>query len=126
MFINELATDIINQGSHGIHIIPDMVELFILLFAENIILLSDTIIGLQHQLNILAKNSAKLDLHVNLEKSNIVFFRNGGNRSRKEKWYYDGEVLKIVNSYKYLGLFYRLVCLSQMHSKTWLTEQERE
>ena len=55
-----------------------MVELFILLFADDIVLLSDTIIGLQNQLNILAKKSTELDLHVYLEKSNIVIFRNGG------------------------------------------------
>ena len=29
LFINELATDIINQGSHGIQVIPDMAERFI-------------------------------------------------------------------------------------------------
>ena len=46
LFINDLAADIIKNGRHGIQLLPDMIELFILLFADDIILLSDTIYGL--------------------------------------------------------------------------------
>lgn len=105
LFINELAMDIIKYGRHGVQLLPDLVELFILLFADDIVLLSDTIVGLQNQLNVLARNCAELDLHVNLEKSNIVIFRNGGYISKKEIWCYNGQNVAIVNSYKYLGFF---------------------
>ena len=47
----------------------------------------------------------KFDLHVNLDKTNIVIFRNGGYIAKKEIWYYDGQSISVVNSYKYLGLF---------------------
>ena len=47
--------------------------------------------------------SPDLDLIVNLDKSNIVVFRNGGHLSRNEKWCYGGDLLKIVNTYRYLG-----------------------
>ena len=60
-----------------------MLELFILLFADDIFLLSDTIIGLQNQLDVLARNCARLDLHVNLDKSNVIF-RNGGYIAKRE------------------------------------------
>ena len=82
-----------------------MFELFILLFADGIALLSDTIVGLQNQLDVLARNCARLDLYVNLDKSNIVIFRNGDTFSRKKKWFYTGQNITVVNSYKYLGLF---------------------
>ena len=82
-----------------------MIELFILLFADDIVLLSDTIVGLQNQLDVLARNALNLDLHVNLDKTNIVIFRNGGYIAKKEVWYYDGQSISVVNSYKYLGLF---------------------
>ena len=62
-----------------------MIELFILLFADDIVLLSDTILGLQNQLDVLARNCARLDLYVNLDKSNIVIFRNGDTFPRKKK-----------------------------------------
>ena len=49
LFINDLAADIIKNGRHGIQLLPDMIKLFILLFADDIVLLSDTIVGLQNQ-----------------------------------------------------------------------------
>ena len=39
-------------------------------------------------------------------KSNVVVFRRGGRLSSKERWYYKGMPLDIVNSYKYLGLMF--------------------
>lgn len=50
-----------------------MTELFILFFADDIFLLSDTTVGLQNQLYFLARKCVRLDLHVNLK--NIVIFR---------------------------------------------------
>ena len=105
LFINDLAADIIKNGRHGIHLLPDMTELFILLFAGDIVLLSDTIVGLHNQLDVLARNAMKLYLHVNLDKTNNVIFRNGGYIAKKEVWYYDGQSISVVISYKYLGLF---------------------
>ena len=34
-----------------------------------------------------------------------MIFRNGGHISKKEIWYYDGQSIAFVNSYKYCGLF---------------------
>jgi hypothetical protein len=105
VFINELARNIINNGKHGIQLFPDIIELFILLFADDIVLLSDTIVGLQNQLNELSIQATELDLHVNTDKSNIVIFRQGGYIAKSEKWFYKGENLMVVNCYKYLGLY---------------------
>ena len=105
MFSNDLAADITKNGRHGIQLLPDMMELVSLLFADDIALLSDTVVGLQKQLVVLARNAMKLDLRVNLDKTNIVIFRNGGYVAEKEVRYYDGQSISVVNSYKYLGLF---------------------
>ena len=78
LFIEELAKEIIKRGRHGIQIIPDLLELFILLFADDVILMSYTAIGLQNQLNVMHEAAQRLGLSVNLEKSNVVVFRNGG------------------------------------------------
>ena len=48
-----------------------MLELFILLFADDIVLLSDTIVGLQNQLDVLARSCARLDLRVYLDKTKL-------------------------------------------------------
>ena len=76
-----------------------------LLFADDIVLLSDTIVGLQNQLDVLARNALKLDLHDNLDNTNIVIFRNDGYIAKKEVWYYGRQSISVVNTYKYLGLF---------------------
>ena len=50
LFINELTKDIIESGKHGIQLAPDLIELLILLFADDVVLLSDSVFGLQTQL----------------------------------------------------------------------------
>ena len=75
------------------------------MFADDMVLISDSIIGLQNQLNVLYDNAKSLGLVVNLDKSNIVVFRNGGYLSLKEKWFYGGTKMNVVNMYKYLGVF---------------------
>ena len=41
------------RGKHGIRLIPDHVDIVILMLADDVILASDTVCGLQHQLNVL-------------------------------------------------------------------------
>ncbi len=106
LFINELALEIINNGRHGAILNPDFIELFIMLFADDIVLLSETVIGLQTQLNSLYNAASRLELKVNMDKSNIVVFRKGGYLSSREKWVYGGSTVSVVNSYKYLGIYF--------------------
>lgn len=53
-------------------------ELFILLLADDVVLLSETVGGLQTQFNGLNNLNNELQLRVNLDKSNIVVFRKRG------------------------------------------------
>ena len=70
------------------------------------ILLSFNITGLPNQLNILNDTANNLGLVVSLSKSNVVVFRNGGHLALREKWFYDGARLAVVNRYKYLGVIF--------------------
>ena len=107
LFINELALEIINNGRHGAILNPDFIELLIMFFADDIVLLSETVIGLQTQLNSLYNAASRLELKVNMDKSNIVVvFRKGGYLSPREKWVYGGSTVSVVNSYKYLGIYF--------------------
>ena len=104
LYINELAIDIIRNGRHGV--VFDAYELFTLLLADDIVLCSETVVGLQNQLNILNRNANKLHLTVNLEKSNIIVFRKGGYLGARERWMYNDMVMPVVNVYKYLGVYF--------------------
>ena len=78
MLINELALEVINNGRHGVTFQLDAFELFILLLADDIVLMPEAVIGPQTQLNNLRRSSCSLGLKVNMDKSNIVVFRKGG------------------------------------------------
>ena len=75
--INEFANEITQKGKHDISLSPGLIQKLIMLFADDVILLSFTITGLQHQLNILNDTANNLGLVVNFSKSKVVVFRNG-------------------------------------------------
>ena len=55
-----------------------------MLFADDVFLLSYTEIGLQQQLNILRDTAKRLYLVVNVQKSDVFVFRNGGHIAVRE------------------------------------------
>jgi hypothetical protein len=84
--------------------ISGVVEVFLMLFADDVVLLSDTIVGLQNQLTILKEEADRLQLTVNLDKTNVMVFRMGGHLSKFEKWWFGNKNVKVTNCYKYLGM----------------------
>ena len=105
LFINELALQVIDKGRHACFMI-DAFELFILLSADDVILTSETVVGLQTQLNILQHAASELELKVYMNKSNIIVFRKGSYLGARERWIYDGVIMPAVNVYKYLGIYF--------------------
>ena len=70
LFINELTNEVIDKGRHG-GLLSDgncFIELFLLLLADDVVLISETSVGLQTQLNNLYNVSLRLKLKVNMEK----------------------------------------------------------
>ena len=90
LFINELALQMIDKGRHGSCFMVDAFELFILLLADDVILMSETVVGLQTQLNSLQHAVSELELYL----------------GARERWIYDGVVMSAVNVYKYLGIYF--------------------
>ena len=94
----------------------------ILLFADDMILLSETVIGHQTQPNNLFSAASRLQLKVNMNKSNTVVFRKGGYLGARERWVYGDCMMKVVNPYKYLGMFFYkasfLPCLSRFSQQS--------
>jgi len=106
LFINQLANHICENGKHGFQMLPGLMELFILLFADDVVLISTTSSGLQHQLNLLKTCCDQLHLNVNKDKTKIMVFRKGGFLAKHEKWFFDGKQLEVVNKYCYLGFVF--------------------
>jgi len=103
LVINTLAKHMNENGKHGVQLLPGLLELFILLFADDVALVSTTPSGLQNQLNVLKNCCDQLKLQVNEEKTKVMVFRKGGYLSKHEKWNFNGTVLEVVNKYCYLG-----------------------
>ena len=65
LFINQLAEHIQSTGKHGVQMLSGFIELFILLFADDVTLLATTPSGLQNQLNCLRNCCVKMGMEVN-------------------------------------------------------------
>ena len=102
LFINELVLDIIKGGKHGPILTSTLVEIFILLFADDI-LLSETAIGLQNQMNTLYISSEKLQLKVNFDKNKTIVFRKGGCLAAHDFFFFFflKNRIEVVNAYIY-------------------------
>ena len=78
-------------------------EIFLLLFADDIILISDTPRGLQNQLDVLSSACKDLFLHINTDKQKSWCSEKGAFLGKHEKWYLDEKNIEVVNEYTYLG-----------------------
>jgi len=103
IMVNIVALEVKKRSKHGVQLMPNTSDIVILLFADDIVLMSDTVVGLQHQLSNLHISAGSLGLVVNVQKSKTMVFRGGGHLAAHERWYIGDDVLETVKEYKYLG-----------------------
>ena len=101
-------SDIENSLQENIHagITLDQLSLYLILFADDAVIFSDTPEGLQMSLNKLQNYCETWNLTVNVDKTKIMVFRKGGLLSRRERWFYNGVDIEIVNQFNYLGVVF--------------------
>ena len=104
LFIDEFGELIEQSGLRGIQMYPDIVEMFLLFFADDVALISDSVIGLQRQFFLLNDFCRERKLNVNIAKTKVVFFKNGSLLARNECWTFNGTNVEVVNCFIYLGL----------------------
>jgi hypothetical protein len=97
-FINELVHELKDKG-FGIDIVSRV--LFILLYADDIVLLAKSAEELQQMLNIVSEFCSKWRFKLNARKSAVVVFckNKGGN-----EWKLGNSKIPVLNCYKYLGV----------------------
>jgi len=76
------------------------------MFADDLVLMADTIAELQRQLNVLSDFCYTYKLKVNENKTKVVVFKNGGVLSKHERWHYRNIKLEAINKFCYLGLIF--------------------
>ena len=103
LFINDLTSYLKQERDRGIFVSNKIQDLLALMFADDVACFSDSIIRLQHQINCIQRFCETVGMSLNLLKTEIIVFRNGGIVKEIEHWFYQGEHIDIVSSYKYLG-----------------------
>ena len=102
LFINDLAIEIknLNQG-----VLINDFQVSVLLYADDIVFLSESENGLQCMLNYLNDWCKTWQLDINEAKSNIVHFRKPTWPRTEFEFTFERKLLNIVTEYKYLGLY---------------------
>jgi hypothetical protein len=78
-----------------------------LLYADDIVLLSESAQGLQNLLNKVKMFCDKWNLQVNINKSEVMIFNKSGKILKGHNFLYDGNTVSLVNEYKYLGIIFK-------------------
>ena len=74
----------------------------VIMFADDLVMFSTSKKGIQKCLNELSRYCLKNRLEVNLGKTKVLKFRNGGKCD--EVFFYNGKKIEVCNSYEYLGI----------------------
>ncbi len=104
MYLNDLEQEFSKSGKVGVDLY--MLKLFILMYADDIVLMSETAEGLQQGLNILQTYCMKWKLTVNTLKTKCMVFRKGGLPRSEIQFLYNGIHLEIVKHFQFLGVVF--------------------
>ena len=104
MFINDINDFIKRDADLGINI--GQFYMILLLFADDMVLVSDNRSGLQEGLDKLYNYCTDWGLGVNADKTKCMVFKNGGKINNLDKWSYNGHKIETVNTFKYLGFMF--------------------
>lgn len=85
-------------------LVLDEINIRVLLYADDIVILADDIEVFRKMIWNLENYCSRWNMVVNLQKSKIMVFRNGGRLSSRERWKYLNEEIEVVNEYCYLGV----------------------
>ena len=113
MLINDLENELIVKGVEGLDLYFN--KTFLLMYADDIVLFSETEDGLQSGLNILHDYCQKWKLTVSTQKTTIVIFRKGGTINRQTRFLYGGLEIDTVNKFTDLGIVFTVGVLFLKH-----------
>ena len=103
MYLNDLEEAFILKGYEGIDI--GMIKLCLMLYADDVLLLSESETGLQFGLDVLHDYCERWKLIVNTEKTKILIFRKGG-RQNRFNFKFNNESVEVVSKFNYLGVVF--------------------
>lgn len=97
LYSNDIETEFVQNGCKGVDI--GMLKVFLLLYADDIVIFSPDENGLQKGLDVLHGYCLRWELKVNTNKTKIMIFRSGGVLRRNILFMYDGKPIEIVKNF---------------------------
>lgn len=76
------------------------------MYADDLVLISESSSGLQRSLDLLHGYCKKWKLNINFDKTNVIIFNKGGHRFKTFKFHYDNKPIDFEQSYCYLGIVF--------------------
>ena len=101
MYLNDIEEQFILSGYEGLDV--DMFKILILLYADDIVLFSNSHENLQEGLDFLSNYCKRWKLKINVSKTKVMIFRRGGMLPRNLVFYYEGEPIEL---YQNLNIFH--------------------
>lgn len=115
LFLNDLDNEL--RKTRGSAVNVGLLNLYSLLFADDLIIFAETANMMQKLICNFESYCRKWKLKVNMKKTKIVVFRNGGYLRRYERWTLDGQNVEVVPNYCYLGIYFST-------KRRWTTAQK--
>ncbi|KAI5706807.1 hypothetical protein M8J75_011542 [Diaphorina citri] len=103
LFITDFEDFLRSNGVTGLNV-DGHVDIMVLFYADDLVLLGSSQVDLQKKLNLLKQYCDVFSLCVNVAKTKIVIFRKSGGLPRNCNFLYAGERLDIVKEFTYLGI----------------------
>ena len=104
MFLNDLESVLAESGINGIDV--DNFKLFLVLYADDIIIFANNAEELQHNLNVFHEYCKRWKLVVNVDKTKVMIFRKGGRLPNNISFHYNDIAIEIVSKFNYLGVVF--------------------
>ena len=103
LFINDIPK-ILESESVNPFVLPNGEKLSCLMYADDLIMLSQTATGLQKCLDVLSEFCSKWGFSVNLNKTKTMVFQKKNKQANKYTFKCNDEVVETVSHYTYLGM----------------------
>ena len=122
-YANDMEIELINSGCQTYEL--KSLNLFLLMYAGDTVLLSENVDDLQKMINSVNICSNEYGLYINLLKTKIVIFRNRGHVMAEEKWFLNGNKIDVCNELMYLGILFYYTG-NFVHTQKMLSNQGRK
>jgi len=117
LFVNDLE-DVLEGGVY----VQAGLKIKLLGYADDIVLVASHPASLQRMIYVLQEYCELWSLRINVNKSKIVVFKNGGRPAKSERWFLGKEPIEVVSSYRYLGMTLTSTLSMNQHLKEQVTQ----